>query len=58
MGVGGGDEGHSRRQLIKVQDNENYRQRVVIMEFINMVLSDGQCQELRGEDKEWVVIVK
>ena len=57
MGVGGGDEGHSCRQLIKVQDNENYRQRV-FMEFINMVLSDGQCQELRGEDKEWVVIVK
>lgn len=58
MGAGGGDEGHSRRQLMKVQDNKNYHERVVIMEFINMVLSDGQCQELRGEDKEWVVIVK
>ena len=44
-------------QTTEVQDNENYRQRV-FMEFINMVLSDGQCQELRGEDKEWVVIVK
>mgnify|MGYP006996437174 CR=1 FL=1 len=43
---------------MKVQDNKNYHERVVIMEFINMVLSDGQCQELRGEDKEWVVIVK
>lgn len=58
MGAGGGDEGHSHRQLMKVQDNKNYHERVVIMEFINMVLSDGQCQELRGEDKEWVVIVK
>ena len=53
MGAGGVDEGHLRRQLMKVQDNKNYRERVVIMDFINMVLNDGLCQELRGEDKQW-----